>query len=157
MNGNEVTAVADGGALATTSYVADATAPELLSFSALMPDQSYKGINLRLSFNEAVDLTTLNVSGIVLQSSNTTLELHRRLTSGTASQSAYAPRIVELAVGSDDLAAIIALESIGREETQTHISLDRSCIADHAGNEPLSCEQRPRSPMMHWTRTARRR
>ena len=125
-----------GPAAATTAsdYTADSEAPALTGFDFEMPTLA-PPIMLTLSFSETVNASSLNVSGIVLQSTNLTADSSVRLTSALVSvNSTHAPSVLHITVSATDLAAIRALESMGRTAATTFVSLDNTAVSDFAGN-----------------------
>jgi hypothetical protein len=70
MAGNSVVSHPDGAALAVSSFVADSESPELIGFDVAMPT-GRPPLQLTLSFSESVNIASFNISGLVLQSTET--------------------------------------------------------------------------------------
>jgi len=66
LSGNLVEEVADGSAKQVTTFTADTVPPRLQSFKISM-DKNGPPLKIRLRFSETVNITTLDVTGIVLQ------------------------------------------------------------------------------------------
>eukprot|EP00035_Acanthoeca_spectabilis_P010255 m.181613 g.181613 ORF g.181613 m.181613 type:complete len:4114 (+) comp14966_c0_seq9:327-12668(+) len=105
-------------------FVADTGRPVVQSFSLDMNAES-----LALSFDEAVDVSTLNVTGITLQAGNGSSAAAVRLSSGEASSGSGS--VVSLPIGTVDINAIKAL-GFCTGPTDCFISIDETAIADLA-------------------------
>ena len=136
MQGNGLTAVADGAALGVTVFERDSTSPQLLSIDALMPTQKPPFVLVAV-FSESVLLSSLNLSSIVIQAvqNNAGSASSYRLTSGTGSINASIPTTVTITLSSGDLAAIKAFDGVGRTRDSTFVAMDAGGIDDHATNE----------------------
>merc|ERR1712137_1010932 len=131
MNGNPVVEISESSALNASTFVRDATAPQLVSFDAEMPSGK-PPVLMTLRFSETVVLSSLNVSGIVIEDGSG----HGfRLTSAMTSQNnRTAPNVVLVTVTPGDLEGIRALKTVGRDRSETFLSIDSTTIRDHAEN-----------------------
>ena len=89
MAGNGVVGVADGAALGAVAFVADTTPPSLTGFDLTQERFGYP-MRLLMRFSETVDVTTLDVTKIVLQETDDLSQVsgtpeQKRLSGGTAS------------------------------------------------------------------------
>ena len=136
MQGNGMSAVADGAALGVTVFEQDSTSPQFLSIDALMPTQKPPFVLVAV-FSESVLLSSLNLSSIVIQAvqNNAGSASSYRLTSGTGSINASIPTTVAITLSSGDLAAIKALNGVGRTRDSTFVAMDAGGIDGHPTNE----------------------
>ena len=115
-------------ALSVTDYVSDQTNPNLIAFSA--------DVNLgtlTLNFDEPVNASTLDPTGISLLSSEDMREL--RLTGGNTTSDNGLQIVV--VITEDDLNAIKVLENLYTEDSNVYISVDPSTISD-MNNNPVN-------------------
>ena len=90
MAGNSVVSHPDGAALAVSSFVADSESPELIGFDVAMPT-GRPPLQLTLSFSESVNIASFNISGLVLQSTETGVGAQTyQFSAATTSQNALA-------------------------------------------------------------------
>ena len=66
LNSNQINTVADGKATEVTNYITDKVAPRLTSFKIIM-DKEGPPLKLRLRFSETVNVTTFDVTKVILQ------------------------------------------------------------------------------------------
>ena len=129
----------DDHGVQASSYIPDATPPELTSFDLDLDD----GL-LLLNFSETVNVNTLNVSGLVLQSSpvsdlSTISHVRLSVDDGrfpfTGDSSAFWVQLT-----ADDLNSVKVLTDLATEEANTHLSIDEGTILDmvELPNTPLS-------------------
>ena len=133
LQGADIVPVSDGNAVPPTRYVSDATQPSLLGFTLDLDSGQ-----LALSFSETVNVRTLNVSGITLQSAiaaNLSKTSFVRLTSSPAypigSRSASdngASFVVDL--GSQDLNEIKRLTNLGTSAGNAFLSIPGNSVSD---------------------------
>ena len=114
--------------LSVTDYVSDQTNPNLIAFSA--------DVNLgtlTLNFDEPVNASTLDPTGISLLSSEDMREI--RLTGGNTTSDNGLQIVV--VITEDDLNAIKVLENLYTEDSNVYISVDPSTISD-MNNNPVN-------------------
>ena len=143
MVGNNVTAILENKAQLAQSYVNDTTSPMLLEFALDMNTG-----NLTLTFSETVNIATLNVTYLTIQSTNDSDNVSYTLTemptypNGSASFSEDG-LVVNIALGHVDLNAIKKIRTLATSRNDTFLSWSESLIEDMAGNfveEQLSVE-----------------
>lgn len=132
----DVIPISNDFAIQATSYINDSTPPKLVSF-ILDIDSG----ELALSFSETVRTSSLNVSGIVLQSSpvhNLNETSFVRLTSfddsplSSSSDSDNGSTIV-VVLGQKDLNEVKRLIDLGTEPRNTYVSISNDTIVDMVG------------------------
>lgn len=139
MLGLAVNAVRTDAAVEAADFTPDDTDPRLLRFSALMnrdvsnqPGKPY----LLLTFEEAVNETTVNTSAIILQQNESN---GLRLTGGNVSRysvggSTNMSHIIKVDFTNDDLLAIRSLASVARTNLTTFMAVDSTLVRDFNGN-----------------------
>ncbi|KAL5489588.1 hypothetical protein EMCRGX_G018698 [Ephydatia muelleri] len=122
--GNNVSSISNELAIQASNYVQDYSNPILLSFGLDMN----MGI-LTLNFSAVVDVTTLNFTGITLQSSPAFVSgiPTYQLTSGTTSQQHYAVSVVA-ALSKTDINALQLISNLATQLNNTYISVTPRAI-----------------------------
>ena len=138
MNGNQVIEVSPEEAIGVTSFGSDTVPPELVSF-----DLDLDILQLHLTFNETVNVSSLTVSEITLLSSNSSTPVeYWSLNDGlfpVYSHSASDNRpVITIQLGSLDSNEIKRLTELATSNTTTFLSLTRLAISDMSGNMVLS-------------------
>ena len=136
MNANLIRPIEPSSPLNVTTYTPDLTPPFLLEF-----DLDMDAANLTLYFSETVNVDSLNVSAITLQSTETfslrVTEFHTLndfpRPFGSHSNSQNGPTIV-IEIGETDLNAIKFLTQLAQDEFSTYISFSSYAIQDMNGN-----------------------
>ena len=131
LNGSPVVSVAPQNALQVSFFIADITQPELLSFSLDLDFGS-----LQLSFSEAVDLSTLNATGITLQNSFSNATIFLQLTGGSVV--AVSLTEVLLVLTREDANHLRQLQDLATSVDDTFIALTPSTILDYSSNPILA-------------------
>uniref|UniRef100_A0A1X7V1F8 Uncharacterized protein n=1 Tax=Amphimedon queenslandica TaxID=400682 RepID=A0A1X7V1F8_AMPQE len=108
-------------------FIVDLVPPQLEGFTYNAHDSV-----LTLTFSETVDGTTLNTTGIVLQSSNIEPFTSYRLTSGYTDT--VASPIINITLDADDTNVIKSLLDLATNLYDTYISIDSTVIDDMNGN-----------------------
>ena len=114
------------------SFTADTTPPELVSFAL---DLTFD--MLQLTFSEAVDTNSLNISLIMLQADSNETELAYVLTTASRTFDNNG-RVFNITLGSADLNAIKADTELAVDNTTSFLYLDYASISDMAGNPLLA-------------------
>ena len=139
LQGSDIIPITDDNGVRVSYYIEDTTRPVLESFSLDLKGQ------LLLSFSETVNVSSLNVSGITLQSrptSNLSDISSVRLTDspaypiGSQSLSENSAFIV-IDLGSQDLNEIKRLSDLGTMLSNTFISIENGSIVDTVNIENL--------------------
>ena len=127
MNGNAVQSVVQSEPTAVTMFTADTTEPKLLSFTLDLTEET-----LTLSFSETVNASSINVTGITIQS-----ELDSQLVSVTlteANVSIENDPEVTLQLSQFDLNRIKDTEGLATSSDDTFISVESFVVADMSNN-----------------------
>ena len=137
MNGNMVEAIEDDSPLPVSSFTSDSVRPWLTSF-----DLDMDGPLLTLFFSETVRVSTLNISGISLQSSEVfasgSTQSHQLAdVLGTRSASENSPR-VEIEVGELDANEIKYLTDLAQDKNSTFLTVAAFTFEDMYGNPVVS-------------------
>ena len=123
MSGNPVVAIPASSALPASMYVRDMTRPQLVSF---VLDRNV-GV-LTLTFSETVNATSINVTGLSLQSSSTSNLDSVPLTGGVASNiSSY---IITITLLSSDLNLIKSHAGLATSVNNTYITSTSLLVSD---------------------------
>ena len=133
MNSNRIVEISFTNAVPVRTFTPDSTHPTLLAFDLNMNT----GV-LVLTFSEAVNVFTLNVSELRLQGSSEVMSEYHTLTPGlspnfTLTKSANVA-IIEVIIGTYDLNAIKKLFNLATSPSNTYISLSTRAVADMIGN-----------------------
>ena len=131
-SGRDVLAITDGKAKQVTNFITDSIEPSLQSFSLDLNT----GV-LNLTFSEGINISTLVLSDIQLQSEMDEEGTEYSLTGGTAvrSENGFAAIIT---LSSDDLNNIKALTDLATNNSNTFISFSSSAIADLFNNSVIA-------------------
>lgn len=128
MNANPIVAIVNGSALQVSSYTRDTVSPVLVSFSLDMNTGT-----LFLTFNETVNVTSLGVQWLTLQTSAMGGPSFSFSPQATATSSPYGP-IVNVAIGNSDLNVIKYLYPLATSPNTTFLTITQSAINDTSGN-----------------------
>ena len=136
--GNGINAFVQGAALASpNNYSVDTSSPALDTFSLSLQD----GV-LNLTFTEAVNVSTFNISSLVLRHSASVVDarLSHRLQS--ANVTAFASgSVLSLALSTADLNSIKSASPLARSPQQTYLTLDNNTVLDTVGNRVQPIQQ----------------
>jgi hypothetical protein len=121
--------------VAASEFVADAIAPELVSFDFDMPT-STPPLVLTLTFSEAIDINTFDATGLTLNSNGTSTPTESFTLTGLSSVvSSNLGRVVTGEVTFVDYIGIRdSNELVGRRSSQTVLSMGAATVDDMAGN-----------------------
>ena len=127
VSGSPVVPVSPSSALPVNIFTEDFTQPELLSFTLNLDIGS-----LQLTFSEAVNISTLNPTGITLQSHPSSPIIVLTLTGG----SAVAVRFTEMMVmlTRDDASMLRQLQGLATSTADTYLALTSNTVWDYNGN-----------------------
>ena len=128
--GVTIAALADGSAIQASNYTQDDTPPELNDFY-LDLDGAPK---LVLTFSETINTTSLNTTGITLQSSGDESPVFSLTLGGGTVVNTTGP-VVELALVEQDSNAIKLNSSIGTSSLDTFLVIANNSVQDMNGNE----------------------
>ncbi|XP_065887295.1 uncharacterized protein [Dysidea avara] len=134
MVGNNVTAIPQSEAQLAQSYVNDTTDPVLLGFELNMNVG-----NLTLTFSETINVASLNVTYLTIQSESDLAAVNYTLTAeppypnGSKSFSDDGLVII-IALGHVDLNAIKKIRTLATSSNDTYLSWSKELIQDMAGN-----------------------
>ena len=131
LDGSPVVSVAPQNALQVSFFIADITPPELLSFSLDLDFGS-----LQLTFSEAVDLSRLDATGIILQNSFSNATIFLQLTGGSVA--AVSLTEVLLVLTREDANHLRQLQDLATSVDDTFIALTPSTILDYSSNPILA-------------------
>ena len=131
LSGNAVVPVPQFYALLALYFIADVTQPELVSFSLDMDIGS-----LQLTFSEAVDSSTLDPTGITLQSSADLPTTNFTLTGGSVVAVSYTEMMLMLT--RVDANALRQMQDLATSVADTYLVLASYTISDYSGNPVLS-------------------
>ena len=136
MNANPILPISSDSALGITNYTADFIEPELERF-----DLDMDGPTLTLYFSETVNVSSMNVSGITLQSSKVFMDgmtqyymltdLPEPYGSHSTSESGH---IVVIEIGESDSNVIKFLTELAQDDNSTYIAVTADTIQDMNGN-----------------------
>jgi len=127
-NDLDLTNVTDLACIAATSVTADATSPQLTNFHLYMNDAGKK---ITLFFNEPVDVTTLDVTGITVQDAATRTDYYTLTNSTSASADGTQ---IDVSLSATDINAIKVDDSLATNLDDTYLSITSAAIEDMAGN-----------------------
>ena len=131
MNGNLVEPISQFDALPVNNYTRDITRPLLESF-----DLDMNLGQLSFTFSETVNVSTLDVTEILLLNDALNVSQQFSLTSSSSSMSSDWPFFV-IDIGDNDLNTIKALLMLATSNDSTYIQLSEFVIRDTAGNMNL--------------------
>ena len=136
MAGNPVVSHPDGAALAVSDFVADSGSPELIGFDVAMPT-GRPPLQLTLRFSESVNIASFNISGLVLQSTETGVGAQTyQFSAATTTQNALvSPTVLIATVTVEEHEQIKALAGLGRGEASTFAVVDNTMVSDTTGND----------------------
>ena len=124
-------------ALQVTNFTADSVPPQIMSF-----DLDMDGPTLTLYLSETVDVTSLNVSAIVIQSSESLTEgevEYHTLTPGLPPLGTSSPsensHIIIIDIGEVDANRIKFLTGLSQDVNSTYVSLTLDALKDTSGND----------------------
>ena len=154
MVGNQVEEIPFSEPEPVTKYSYDDTRPEIVSF-----DLDIDSSNLTITFTETVNVSSLDVTQLRLQSeqdhfnqvlSSYTLTSYPPYPNTSASFSDDSPVIV-IQIGHEDLNAIKNIRSLATSDSSTFLSYTSSAIRDNAGNPLVSCVSLFARPVTNFT------
>ena len=130
MNDRPVRPLVNGvNTMNVANYTADMRSPQLVNFTLNLTSEV-----LILTFDETVDIYSLNVTYIVLQNTSTEpLMSYHTLSNGSRPLLLYLP-IITINLSLEDLNEIKGLIELGTTTENTFISLTSETISDRAGN-----------------------
>ena len=131
VSGSPVVPVPPSFAILATVFITDFTQPELVSFGLDLDIGS-----LQLSFSEAVDLSTLDPTGITLQSSSTLPTTSFTLTGASAVAVSFTETMLVLTT--DDANILRQLQGLATSTLDTYLALTYDTIWDYNGNPVMS-------------------
>lgn len=124
MNENQVVPVMNDIAIGASNFTPDTTEPILLSFEISMDSGE-----VRLTFSETVDVSTLDLSSITLQSNESDPSVYWRLVDGNVTNSLNST-IVVFYFDIDDFNMLKKLRGLATDTSNTFITIDAGGIAD---------------------------
>ena len=129
-NFNSLVRIPMTAAIPVQGFVGDTTPPELTGFTV-----DVNGDALILTFNEPVMLDTLNISGITLQSANTSSpSIVVSLSPGRVAQSVIPASIIaQIELSMDNLQTIKLEENFATNESNTFAIISANSVYDTAG------------------------
>ena len=127
MAANDVTAIADGSGLQAGSYTADTTDPALNSWTLNMNTG-----NLVLTFSEAVDASTLAVTGITVQDAASQTTTYTLTDSTTGSGDGTT---IDITLSATDLNAIKTDIGLAAAIGTSYLTITTAVIDDMAAND----------------------
>ncbi len=140
MNENPVVSIDADSALNVTTYTPDMTPPQLLRY-----DLDMDGPVLTLFFSETVDTSSLNVSGITLQSTEEAIDGLTQsyiLTDLPRPFGSYTPSgnspVVEIEIGETDSNVIKFLTDLAQSDNTTYLVISADTIDDMNGNNVVA-------------------
>ena len=130
-SGTPNVAVSPDLAVDVRNFAADATHPELLSFTFDMDSG-----DVVLSFSDVVDATTFDVSGLTFQGQNNRVPLEWH-TLSTASSSASPDKsfFITVSLGNDDLNRLKQIRPLATSLSDTYLTVSAFLLDDLAGND----------------------
>ena len=130
VSGSPVVPVPPSNALRVSIFTEDITPPELLSFTLDLDIGS-----LELTFSEALNISSLDPTGITLQSHPTSPLLDFTLTEGSAVAVSFTE--IMLVLSADDANALRRMQGLATSVTDTYLALTSDTILDYNGNPVL--------------------
>ena len=127
VSGNAVVPVPPSSALQVSFLIPDFTQPQLVSFSLDLDIGS-----LQLTFSEAVDNSTLNATGITLQSSAALPTTNFTLTGGSAVAVSFTEMMLRLTT--NDANVLRRLPGLATSTVDTYLAVASTTIQDYSGN-----------------------
>jgi len=127
-SGNAIVAITQNVGL----FVADAVAPEVVSF-----DLDMSGLTMTLTFTETVDVSSLDVQGLMLVSSQAVGALSYALTSGSSGVTSGNGPIVNVSIGVGDANTIKGLVGLAVDANTTLLAVTAGSVRDMNGNNVL--------------------
>ena len=127
VSGSLVDPIPPSNAIQVVTFTVDTTQPVLVSF--------WLDLNigfLQLTFSEAVDPSTLDFTGITLQSSSTLPTTIFTLTGGSAVAVSFTEMMVVLTT--DDANALRRMQGLATLVADTYLALTSATIQDYSGN-----------------------
>ena len=132
-------AVLSISALQAVAVTPDSSPPTLSSFSLNLASNQ-----LILTFNEAMNVTSLSTASITVQNGPSPAAHERRLTGGSVTGTSD-DRILTISLVKADFNAIKLNTLLGTATSNTYVSLLQSAVADMASNNIAAVEQRSSS------------
>lgn len=127
-SGNRITPISPSDALQARTIIMDTTQPVFLGF-----DFSLDRETITLTFSEAVDVTTLVPTQLLLQGLRNASEGGLELQLSGGSGSFLAPQVVELQLDLEDV-RFIKLSGLASDSSNTFVSINASFISDYSDN-----------------------
>ena len=135
---NEVFPVSSTRAIQTAGIIRDTTLPLLIRFSLDM-----NAAELKLTYDETVDVSTIDVTAVTLQSGPGTMSTMYTLTGGNVTGAASP--IVSVTLAALDVAALMADSTLATELSNTYISFPPGVVLDYNGNPVVGIS--PEAPL----------
>ena len=142
MVGNKIQEISENNATRVTEYEYDDTRPEVVSF-----DLDIDSGNLTITFTETINVSSLDVTQLTLQSENDhfgsvlstyTLKSSPPYPNTSQSFSEDGPVIV-IQIGHEDLNAIKKIRTLANHESNTYLSWTSTAISDNDDNPIIAC------------------
>ena len=135
VNGLQTIAITDGNALPVTSFNADTTRPELITWDLDIDN----GI-LSLTFSETVDAFSLQSTELTLQSTSAVSSLTESVFLTNATLLSSSAPFIAISLTENDLNAIKRYTNLGTSTENSFLSITETFISDTNGNpiEPIS-------------------
>ena len=140
INRLDVVAINKSDALPAGDYIQDSIAPELIEFTLLDMNEG----TMALEFNEPVLPTSVNYTGITIQSSTSGIGSNVTLTGGFATLGDLSTMLV-ITFSPEDIRDIKVEDDLGRDVINSYISFTSEAFADAAGNPVVPVEQGERA------------
>lgn len=116
--------------LPASMFIPDITPPQLIMFTLDL------GLSeLMLTFSEAVDVSTIDVTAITIQSGPGNMSAMHTLPGGSVTGPGSS--IVNLVLAANDVAELMALPTLATEPNNTYISFPPGLVADYFGNQVI--------------------
>ncbi|KAI6655112.1 hypothetical protein LOD99_2401 [Oopsacas minuta] len=134
MNRNNIVEIPFTNAIPVRNFIPDGVPPTLLGFNLAMDIAL-----LELTFSEAVNTASLNVSQLRLQGSANAMSEYHAFTPGQAPNFTQShsqnQAVILIEIGTYDMNAIKKLYNLATSEATTYLSLTRHAILDMIGNQ----------------------
>ena len=119
-----------GSAIQASNFIKDTTQAQLSSFDAFNIDNG----SFFVTFNEPVQASVMNLTGVTLTSGTAGSPVTYRLTGGFATPVNEDRLSVMIELARNDRVAIKLLAGLATEESNTYIAMDLSTVKDTANN-----------------------
>ena len=155
MSNNSIVAIPASSPLLVSTYVADKVPPHLMSF-----DLNMDSLTLTLHISKSVNVSSLNVSAITLQSTQALDAVLTQLYTltkmpvfGSSTLSSNGPDVV-INIGTKDANAIKFLTMLARGINSTYLSLTSQAVLDMSGNSIVPVPQQNATQVTVYVRDA---